>query len=260
MGEAARRWAQMLGAWAIPEHILAAAPESPWGFPPALFKHDRAGGSDSPSHRRAREVLPANGSVLDVGVGGGAGSIPLHPPAARITGVDEGEHMLAEFAGSAEDRGIAHQEVLGRWPDVAASVAPADLVVCHHVFYNAPDIEAFAEQLTNHARVRVVAEMTAIHPQTGLNELWRRFHGLERPAGPSAEDAREVLREMGLDVAIERWSRPPHPHDDRRALVAFVRRRLCLPAERDEEIDAALGDNPVIGPRDVATLWWDGAA
>ncbi len=34
---AAERWAEALAGWAIPEPILAAAPESPWGFPSDLF-------------------------------------------------------------------------------------------------------------------------------------------------------------------------------------------------------------------------------
>jgi len=35
--EASARWGRQLAAWAIPESVLAAAPESPWGFPPGLF-------------------------------------------------------------------------------------------------------------------------------------------------------------------------------------------------------------------------------
>jgi hypothetical protein len=34
---AAEQWADELAAWRIDPAILAAAPESPYGFPPALF-------------------------------------------------------------------------------------------------------------------------------------------------------------------------------------------------------------------------------
>ena len=35
MTAAARRWADQLAAWAIPDEILATAPESPWSLPPS---------------------------------------------------------------------------------------------------------------------------------------------------------------------------------------------------------------------------------
>jgi hypothetical protein len=49
--------------------------------------------------------------------------------------------------------------------------------------------------------------------------------------------------------------------------VAWVRRSLCLPADRDPEVAAAIGDwiqerDGLYGfsERPVVTLWWEGAA
>jgi hypothetical protein len=78
---AATRWAAALAAWAIPESILDAAPVSPWSLSPDVLRErtrefvDR----DTPSRARALEALPPGGTVLDVGVGAGAGSLPLAP-------------------------------------------------------------------------------------------------------------------------------------------------------------------------------------
>ncbi len=36
-GTAAARWADALEQWAIPQHIVDAAPEGPWRFPPVVF-------------------------------------------------------------------------------------------------------------------------------------------------------------------------------------------------------------------------------
>lgn len=262
MTSAAERWADELASWAIPAEILEAAPESPWGYPPALF---RAAGpeavADTPSRRRALEALPRGGTVLDVGAGGGAASLALVPPAARVVAVDESDAMLATFADAADERGVAHTEVQGRWPDVAADVPVADVVVCHHVFYNVADLAGFALALTDHARRRVVAELTATHPLTAQGPLWRHFHGLDRPEGPTAEDARAVLEETGLSVVAEPFAAPPRPPRDRSEWVAFVRRRLCLPPERDPELDALLpADDAALVHRAAVTLWWQGAA
>ena len=262
---AAARWHNDLARWAIPEEIRAAAPTSPWRFSPAVFARQAEqalADPDRPSRRRAREGLPDGGSVLDVGVGGGAGSLPLVPPAALVVGVDEGEGMLDVFAAAAERIGVAHREVAGTWPAVAGDVEPADVVVCHHVFYNVGDLAPFAAALTDHARRRVVVELSDRHPTAHLNPLWLALHGLERPTSPTAADALAVLEEMGLDVASEAFERPWDPFGpDRDDRVARVRERLCVGPERDAEIEALLeraaAESPV--QRSV-TLWWEGTA
>src|SRR5437867_4397134 len=172
----------------------AAAPEPPWACPPALFAHSAEaavapGAAPSPSTRRALEALPDGGSVIDVGVGGGAASLPLCPPGRRVTGVDQNPRMLERFAALAEQQGVGHAEVEGLWPDVAPQVGPVDVVVCHHVLYNVADLVPFAAALTAHARHRVVVEITGDHPQARLNPLWLRFHGNVRPTRPTADDA-----------------------------------------------------------------------
>lgn len=263
-GTAAERWRDALGEWAIPQPILDAAPESPWHFSPALFAkraeevlEEPAG----PSRARALEALPDGGSVLDVGAGGGAASLPLAPPAGRIVAVDQGTDMLEVFATAAERRGVAHHEVSGSWPAVAASVDPADVVVCHNVVYNVADIVPFVAALTDHARRRVVVEMTSDHPMANLNAMWLALHGLVRPTRPTADDALAVFEEMGLEVASEvferRWQRPGADRDEQ---VAMLRRRLCVGPERDDEIRSLLDDDAVAPIRQGVTAWWAGTA
>ena len=261
-GPAERRWSAALAEWAIPQEILDRAPESPWGFPPSLFRaaHEDLVNPDTPSHQRALEALPEGGIVLDVGVGAGRSSLPLVARAGCVVGVDESESMLASFADAAGELGVRHRTVQGRWPEIASEAGAADVVVCHHVLYNVSQLSPFVGALTAAARRRVVAEITASHPQLALNELWLHFHGLERPTRPTFSDALAVLEEMGLDVKIERWQRRRAPHSvDRAKLVAFVRRRLCLPADKDPEVDALLAEDHVTRPMDLVTLWWEPA-
>jgi SAM-dependent methyltransferase len=268
VGDAEARWRQELAAWEIPTEILASAEESPWALPRPVFVRRAQAATDAPegpSYDRAWEALEPPGSVLDVGSGAGAASLPLASRTTHVTGVDTDEPLLGQFAATAAKRGIACDAVVGRWPDIAEQVPPADVVVCHHVFYNVPDLGAFAMQLTAHARRRVVVEVTAAHPLIGLNPLWRHFHGLDRPDGPTAEDALGVLTEVGIDARVERWHRAePTPYDTFEELVAVTRRRLCLPVSRTDEVAAALrglsGGGNVAGigsaGRDLVTLWW----
>jgi SAM-dependent methyltransferase len=270
---ALERWREQLDGWAIPAEILAAAPESPWGFPVGMFRSraQRAGFRPvTPSNREAARHLPEGGTVLDVGAGGGAASLPLAASAGRLVAVDESAGMVASFLAAAGQRGVPAEAVEGRWPEVADRVGPADVVVCHHVLYNVADLAPFARALTSHARRRVVAELTDRHPLAGLRPLWRRFHGLDRPTGPSADDAEAALAALGLAVERQDWeSRERFGFDDFDELVAFTRRRLCLPATRDPEVAEALleeGTRQVDGiwvsgqPRRVTTLSWPGTA
>ena len=113
--EASARWSRQLAEWAIPETVLAAAPESPWGFPPGLFARAAemalADPESTPSRRRATEAVPMDGSVLDVGAGGGAASLPLAPPARVLVAVDESQPMLDVFArGGRAERCAPHRD------------------------------------------------------------------------------------------------------------------------------------------------------
>jgi len=56
---ATERWAAELAAWAIDPELLAAAPESPYGFPAGLFGADRGA---AVTHEAVRAV-PGRGPV-----------------------------------------------------------------------------------------------------------------------------------------------------------------------------------------------------
>jgi SAM-dependent methyltransferase len=267
------KWRADLAAWAIPENITAGAADSPWVLPRQVFarRADRmAREPEGASYDREREALAPAGTVLDVGSGAGAACLPLAPLTTTVTAVDTDRDMLTLLAERAATTGLDLRTVHGAWPDVAQQVAPADLVTCHHVVYNVPEMLPFLTALTSHARRRVVVELTAAHPLTSLNPLWLRFHGLRRPTGPTAADLLAILAEAGVSAGHTEWSRPAEAdYAGFDELVDVTRRRLCLPADRTSEVEAALldlgssrerpGDLGSSG-RDVVTIWWEGTA
>jgi len=262
MTSAADTWSDDLASWAVPPEILAGAAESPWIHPVKMFTVT-GDVTDSPSHQRAREALPEAGSILDIGCGGGRATVALIPPASDVTGVDEEQSMLDRFNAAASDKNVSHQEVLGRWPDVESQAPHADVVVCHHVLYNVSDLVPFVQALDTHARHRVVIEIPMTHPLTHMAPLWREFWALERPNGPTANDAYEVIRSAGIDANLDIWL---DEQFSARALLTdeeqarYMRIRLCLPPEREPDVAAFLAAAPAPAPRHTATIWWDTAS
>lgn len=266
------RWRDDLVSWAIPEPILRAAAKSPWELPRQMFV-DRTrrlvAWPSGHTYQRALEALRPRGTILDVGCGAGAASLPLVPHADGVTGVDERADMLDAFRAVGAESGCPVRTVEGRWPDVAGLVGPADVVVCTNVVYNVADLGPFALELTSHARRRVVVELTARHPMSELNPLWLRLHGLRRPDRPTADDAVATLRALGLAVEAQAWTRQAvsefATYED---MLAVTGQRLCLTPDRRPDLDAALREMgvdpayPRLGTpmRDVVTLWWPGAA
>ncbi len=260
---AARRWAEQLAAWAIPEHIIEQAPRSPWAHDTATFAVDDTLDRSVLSAEVARAMLPeTGGSVLDVGCGGGRGAMSLVPPAEQVIGVDQDESMLVAFTDAAAQAGASSSTVQGQWPDVAPETPIADVVVCHHVAYNVADIEPFIRALTDHARRAVVVVLPTTHPQSAWNDAWRHFWEIERPDGPTSDDFAAVLTEMG--IVAERWEMPRPPlarHAENPASqVPSTLRRLCLAEDRADDVAAFLEAHEPAWNRVHSVFRWPGDA
>ena len=91
-----------------------------------------------------------------------------------------------------------------------------------------------------------------------LDPFWERFHGVRRPAPPTADDALAVLTELGIEPEVERWTAGPRPVEAPDVRAARVTRRLCLPPERVGEVAEALAthDGPTAPPAGRVTFSW----
>ena len=246
----------MLADWSIPKSILDQAPENPWIHPPAMFQlPDHF--EDSISHQRAREVMQIGGSVLDVGCGGGIAAFALTPPATHVIGVDHQSEMLTMFSENARARGLTSEVFEGFWPAIADKAPIADVVTSHHVVYNVAEIEDFLVALNSHALHRVVIEMPQHHPLTNAAPLWKHFWNVQRPSDPTPQDLMNILKELDFNAHLELWEGSMRQESDLAQFAHFSRIRLCLPAEREDEVLDFLKKQPREELRNLATIWWD---
>ena len=169
----------------------------------------------------------------------------------------EQQAMLDLYTANAKKFSVTSETVLGQWPAVADVTPVADVVTVFHVAYNVGEILPFLEALNSHARKRVVIEVPVIHPMSNMNEGWKHFWNLIRPTVPAASDLITVLDEMGIKATIEYFESEILLDKKVDGANGFIRRRLCLPEERQGEVDAFIAENPMPERRKLAVIWWD---
>ena len=256
MSTAAEIWRDKLKLWAIPKEIIDQAETSPWIHPPAIFQiPDEI--QQTPSHEKAMEAMPNNGSVLDIGCGGGIGAFALTGKIKRAIGVDHQEEMLVMFNENAAARNIEASVHLGFWPELSSEVEVADVVVAHHGLYNVQDAVPFIKALNNHARKRVVIEIPQSHPLSTMNAAWKHFWNLDRPTGPLPQDLMAVLTEMGIDAHLLLWEGEMRMEQETPEAMNDRRIRLCLPTTRLNDVSDFFRNNQFPKTRPLATIWWD---
>ena len=273
---AAERWEAALAGWGFPDHVLAAAEHDPWRLDPEQLPAGRAtdhrGAEPSVADELAREALPRGGSVLDVGCGPGGSSRHLVGHAGSFTGVDADPTMLQAYEETIRQQPLGWRRLLGRspavatvqgrWPDVAGTVGPHDVVVCHNTLYNVGDrVDRFVAALTDHARARVVLVVTATHPLSWLTPYVEQLHGLGRPREPTARTAVDLVLEVtGHRPERREWTVPRPEPADREALVRLVARRCAVQPGRLDDVRAALERVPPARRTTFVALAWPGDA
>ncbi len=252
--ELASRWSRELREWAIPEDLLAAAPESPWSFDPRAFApvYD---GSLNHTQEAIVDLLDRSPSrsVLDVGAGAGACVLPIGSSIQSLLALDRDAAMLETLALESESIPQMLVETrVGDFFELQPALELYDVVTSQNVIYNVDDLFGFLGGLIAHAKEGVVLEMTLYHPHYGLNLLWRQFHQLERPSTPSAVEAVEALIMMGMTPKVV-FGAGVRRASDPATQVISTRRRLCLTPREDVAIQAALEEGLVL-PNPAVTL------
>lgn len=270
-GQAASHWRRELLAWAIPQSLLDAAPQSPYGWPASLWRRRAAAALASDRHTPTLETIARlagpGGTILDVGAGTGRASLPLARDGHPVTAVEPNETMLEGLGAAIGDLPVTI--VAGRWPEAKDSVTAHRVAMAAHVVYDVAEVGPFLHAMSDVALEGVVIEMTARHPWVHLGPYYRALIGLERPVGPGWEDLVQVVREVvRLEPTVELWQRAPDLwFESVDEILDLYGRRLLIGPDRRSELMTLLEPDLISGPdgfqvgtetRDLVTLSWPG--
>lgn len=207
--DAARRWRKLVGARRREMERLAPEP-LPAGREGWDARARRAAGrrphatetEGDPLLARLRRLTGRRTTVLDVGAGAGRFTLAIAGRVAEVVAVDPSPAMLSLVRRQARRRSLANVRcVEGRWEEV--EVAPVDVAFSSYVLPLVEDAPAFVAKLEAAARRRCLLYLGAFTADAIVDPLWRHFHGRPRQPGPTWLDAVDVLREMGIDAAVE---------------------------------------------------------
>jgi SAM-dependent methyltransferase len=140
--------------------------------------------------------LSRHKTLIDVGAGSGRHALPLADRLEWVTVVEPSEGMRAQIPPRDNMTVVA-----STWE--AATVAPADLVICCHVLYGVEDPVGFITKMERSARERIfimLRETPLAHPSVVVRE---RLLGEQEPPMPRFSDLFMLLIQMGIAPGVD---------------------------------------------------------
>lgn len=193
-------------------------------------------------------------SILEIGAGTGAFTVPLSRIARRITAVEPSPSMRRILREKLEAEGISNVEIVPfAWENAPA--VPHDIVLaagCCYAFY---DVQEALRKMLDNARQRLI--LTAGDDgQENIYQACARSLGVPDPcAGPGYIHLYNVLYEMGIlaDIRILK-SRRNLIYDDLEHAVGIWAERLEVPEEALPKLRAYLEERLLPMPSGHLTM------
>ncbi|MBI4588948.1 MAG: class I SAM-dependent methyltransferase [Candidatus Rokubacteria bacterium] len=214
-----------------------------------------------------RPLLDECESVLDVGAGCGALTIPLAERLRRVTALEPSSAMAKALAEEARARGLRNITIVeGAWGDVA--LPRHDLVLCAHVGELLRPDSPFLREVSAVCRrgVALVRDAGGSDDKFFFKELYPILLG--RPYGGPCEHEETVegLARLGVQPTVSLIDyRSDQPFDDLEEACDFWMEYMALRDEGVREFlrnflaERLVADGPGLlapYPKRAAVIWW----
>ncbi|HYK96098.1 MAG TPA: NTP transferase domain-containing protein [Candidatus Dormibacteraeota bacterium] len=170
---------------------------------------------------------------LDVGAGAGRYAFPLALHVREVVAVDPSAGMAAALHDGIEAHGFRNVRVVhGRWPEIAATLAPlpcADVALIANVGHDTEAIGPFVDALEAAARRACVAVMQEQPPASAAAPFFEAIHGERRIPLPALPDFLDLLEARGAPPALELLERRARPWSRDDLLTSLRRQTWVVP-------------------------------
>lgn len=190
------------------------------------------GNGMQPELETVLDLLKPSASVLEIGAGTGAYTLPVAETVDTVTVVEPSSSMIRILEEKLEKRNIKNVRIhQNKWEDFSA--APHDIVLaagCMYVFY---DISAALEKMLQSANHMLILTLGA-HNRFSIYEEASRFLETEVPQlGPDYFHLYHVLYEMGIYANVRIISYKTNIfYDDLEHAVDVWKDRMKLPVKK----------------------------
>lgn len=215
---------------------------------------------------RVRALVPSGTSLLDVGAGTGAFTLPLAQTATRITALDYSPAMLRILRQKLADAAACNvRAVLARWED--AALEPHDVVLAANALYRTADLRLALRKMIELARRRGIVVWSVGRQDAPQQAVREQVRPEQYQAGPDYVHVLEGLYHLDVFAHVDliatddtqRYSNDAQATD---GLLSWS------PITADDQVRVAsllphLLERDGVGWRwrrrgRIAVIWWDG--
>lgn len=218
-----------------------------------LFRDDPRRSGDAILDAMLQLATPDD-TWLDVGAGAGRYAFPLALAVREVIALDPSSAMVAALEDGVRAHGLANVRVVaGRWPEVAATLAPlpcADVTLIANVGHDTEAIGPFVDALAAAARRLCVAAMQQQPPASIAAPFFEAVHREPREPLPALADFVDLLAARDQGPVVDILRRPARVWRSRDEILTFLRRQTWVRAGSESdarlqrELDARLASAP----------------
>ena len=154
-----------------------------------------------PILERMMKFISSESTVLDIGAGAGAYTIPFAEAAKKVTVVEPSKGQISRLMRRAEREGLSNIEVINkRWEDVEEEeLERYDLVNAAYCFHM-PDIKVALQKMLNVTK-NVLFLITLV--EHGFDDVYEIIFGGKHDNSPNYIYLYNVLYQMGIPANVE---------------------------------------------------------